>query len=58
MKLVIEIEFGNAAMLRYSEARAAIKESLHMDGKKPRVGDSGIFRDLNGNKVGRWEVQK
>ena len=58
MRLVIEIEFGNDAMQRYSQARTVIKDAL---GKadhraRPQVGDVGPFYDVNGNRVGSWRV--
>jgi hypothetical protein len=58
MKLIIEIEFGNAEMLRYSQARSVIRDGLGMaeHRAKPVVGDSGTFRDFNGNRVGKWYV--
>lgn len=59
MKLVIEIEFGNDAMQRYSQARSMIRDGLGVSEHraKPQVGDSGVFFDVNGNRVGRWEVK-
>jgi hypothetical protein len=58
MKLIIELEFGNDAMQHYSEARTAIRNSLGMSAHraKPEIGDAGTFRDLNGNRVGKWYV--
>jgi hypothetical protein len=58
MKLVIEIEFGNDAMLRYSQARALLRYALGTSAyrSKPQVGDGGSLRDVNGNRVGKWEV--
>jgi hypothetical protein len=57
-KLIIEIEFGNDGMLRYSQARSVIRDGLGMSEHraKPTVGDGGTFRDVNGNRVGKWEV--
>lgn len=58
MKLLIEIDFGNDAMLRYSQARSVIKDGLGLSDHraKPTVGDGGTFRNVNGNRVGYWEV--
>lgn len=58
MKVVIEIEFGNDAMQRYSQARSVIRDGLGMSEHraKPHVGDGGVFFDVNGNRVGKWEV--
>jgi len=58
MKLLIELEFGNDAMLRYSQARSILRDGLGMaeHRAKPCVGDCGTFRDINGNRVGSWKV--
>ena len=57
MKLTIEIEFGNDAMQRYSQARAVIADGVGVSGKgKPEVGAGGTLRDVNGNRVGSWAV--
>jgi hypothetical protein len=58
MRLVIKIDFGNDAMQRYSQARSIIRDGLGMaeHRAKPAVGDSGTFRDVNGNRVGSWAV--
>jgi hypothetical protein len=58
MKLTIQIEFGNDAMLRYSQARAVIKDALGTSDHRatPKPGDGGTFRDVNGNRVGQWHV--
>jgi hypothetical protein len=60
MKLVIEIDFGNDAMQRYSQARAVIQDAVGTSGyrAKPHIGDSGSLRDVNGNRVGFWEVEE
>lgn len=58
MKLRIEIEFGNDAMQRYSQARAVIQDAVGTSEyrAKAAVGDNGTLRDINGNRVGHWEV--
>jgi hypothetical protein len=58
MKLIIEIEFGNDAMQRYSQARSIIRDGLGMSEHraKPTAGDEGVFFDVNGNRVGKWYV--
>ena len=56
MKLTLEIEFGNDEMQTYAQARAVIAESVRTGALKPRDGDGGILRDVNGNTVGRWAV--
>lgn len=60
MKLVIEIEFGNDAMQRYSQARAVIQDAVGTSDyrAKPTLGDDGSLRDKNGNRVGFWEVRE
>lgn len=60
MKLVIEIEFGNDAMQRYSQARTMLKDCLGTSENtaKPKVGDGFTMRDVNGNRVGFWEVRE
>ena len=60
MKLVIELNFGNDAMQRYSQARSVIKDGLGMaeHRAKPAVGDGGTFCDVNGNRVGSWRVEE
>lgn len=58
MKLLIEIDFGNETMQRYSQARSIIRDGLGMSAHraKPAVGESGVFFDVNGKRVGEWEV--
>lgn len=58
MKLVIEIEFGNDAMQRYSQARATIADAVGTSAyrAKPELGEGGTLRDVNGNRVGHWTV--
>lgn len=60
MKLVIEIEFGNDSMLRYSQARAVIQDGVGTSTHraKPQAGEGGTLRDINGNRVGSWTVTK
>jgi hypothetical protein len=58
VKLKIEIDFGNDAMQRYSQARATIADAVGTSEyrDKPSIGDRGTLRDVNGNRVGFWEV--
>jgi hypothetical protein len=58
MKLKIEIEFGNALMLRYSQALEALESSLIAFGavRCPKIGEKFGINDYNGNTVGKWEV--
>lgn len=65
MKLHIAIEFGNDAMQTYNEARAAVAHALGLPRRlrntligtgQPSEGDGGKILDVNGNRVGEWEV--
>jgi|HubBroStandDraft_2_1064218.scaffolds.fasta_scaffold48431_2 hypothetical protein len=60
LKLVIEIEFGNDAMQRYSQASSLLKGCLGTSDNhaKPCLGDGFTMRDVNGNRVGFWEVRE
>lgn len=58
MKLNISIDSQNEAMQTGSDAIQALKRMFRrwedMDGSEGPV--EGIFRDENGNKVGKWEI--
>ncbi len=54
--LIIEIHFGNDAMVSYEQAREAIYDKLRTGALRPKAGDCGFFSDVNGNRVGSWEV--
>lgn len=60
MKFVLEIELGNAAMERWEDIGAAVKETgeriLRVYSGDPDRRDSGKIRDLNGNTVGKFEM--
>lgn len=58
MKLVIEVELGNAEMNSLFQARRALDDGLCVPGQydAAQKGESGKIQDLNGNTVGRWEV--
>jgi hypothetical protein len=57
MKLLIEVEFGNDAMQRYSQVRSMLRDGLGTSSNsRPAVGDGSTLRDVNGNRVGSWKV--
>jgi hypothetical protein len=58
LKLLIEVEFGNDAMLRYSQVRTMLRDGLGTSDHRarPKVGDGSTLRDVNGNRVGSWAV--
>jgi hypothetical protein len=60
MKFTLEIDLGNDAMQTGSDVAAALRrlavklsDSLFDEG-----ADHGRIMDLNGNKVGTWEVSE
>jgi hypothetical protein len=60
VKLVLEVELGNEAMRSLHDVREALNESLLSPRgmfSDLREGEEGSLRDINGNTVGRWEVQ-
>jgi hypothetical protein len=64
MKLTIEIELGNEAMTMPVEVVDAINRSLanhasaRQDGWQPlAAGDRHLISDINGNRVGSWQVE-
>lgn len=58
MKFKLELALGNEAMLSFADVLQAIDASLTRPGfRNPaRPGDRGLLLDLNGNRVGEWEV--
>lgn len=59
MKFTLEIELGNAAMQTQRDIKTAIKGAFTgaaFEDHPFKAMDSGIVRDINGNKVGKWEV--
>lgn len=61
MKLTVEIELGNDAMQDYDDLSGAMRHLMRMfdsmgGDSKPEDGDSGMIHDLNGNRVGKWQV--
>jgi hypothetical protein len=60
MKLYIEIQLGNEAMVAGANVAKAIENSFR-DAERNmfeplQVSDEGIVIDANGNSVGRWDV--
>jgi hypothetical protein len=60
VKLTIVVELGNAAMQTgqdVSEAVRIVANQLEQRyGREPCRQDEGRIRDLNGNTVGKWEL--
>lgn len=61
MKFTLEIQLGNEAMQTGRAIAEAIQDSLSrhyitFQGHRPTIGDNMSVRDLNGNRVGKWEV--
>ena len=62
MKFTLEIELGNDAMQTYADIQGSIDHTLtavcFTAGADPitEVDDGGILVDVNGNRVGEWEV--
>lgn len=63
MKLIIEIEIGNAAMRTKAHLVKALLNVRRSIGRELNLRDKrfganrGSVMDINGNTVGRWEVQ-
>ena len=61
MRLVIDIDLGNAAMRSASDAANAMHRSLLQQASdlfSPlETGEYGTISDRNGNTVGTWEVR-
>lgn len=62
MKFIVEIELGNDAMRTADDVLKSIRRSLERLPRDEAFEDyehdwpSGQLRDVNGNKVGEWEV--
>ena len=64
MKFTLEIELGNSAMSMASDladALVRVADTVRYIGPadrdiKPTVGGPNSVRDLNGNRVGKWEI--
>lgn len=63
MKLIIEIEIGNAAMRTKAQLIQALLKIRRSMGRELNLRDKryganrGSILDVNGNTVGKWEVQ-
>jgi hypothetical protein len=58
MKFTLTIDLGNSAMDEPQDVARALDE-VAFDLKRNGFvgeGESGLIRDLNGNRVGSWEV--
>lgn len=61
MKFTLEIELGNDAMQTYADiARACLRLKSEKMGcvHEDAEDDAGRIYDVNGNKVGFWEVSE
>lgn len=61
MKFILEIEIGNDAMQTYvniAEALANVAQKLKYDFMAPVRSDWYTIRDINGNTVGKWFIEK
>lgn len=60
-RIIIEIELGNDAMQTAEDVADAVTRSLIRQSASPHgplnQHEVGTLRDLNGNTVGKWEVQ-
>ena len=57
-KFTLTIELGNDAMQDGGDvARALLKLAQRLEGNDFRRVDGGGIMDLNGNSVGKWEVE-
>lgn len=56
MKFQLEIELGNDAMQSAQDVFDAIQHYGDTNPEPFKGGESSNIRDLNGNKVGKWEV--
>lgn len=57
MKFRLEITLGNDAMQTFADIREALLLCADNLGEgAPESGDSKRIGDLNGNTVGRWEI--
>ena len=60
MRLVLEINLGNAAMQTGRDVADALGQVVHRveDNLLPlRSGDGGTIHDANGNATGTWTVE-
>jgi hypothetical protein len=58
-KFSLEIEMGNEAMQSYADIAQAVRRIFADFANRPEEvdeGENGNVYDLNGNKVGTWEI--
>jgi hypothetical protein len=60
MKFSLEIDLGNEAMLTYADIAQATKRIFadFANRYEDATDDAGRIYDINGNKVGTWEVSE
>ena len=56
MKITIDFETDNAAFEDYGEVKRILRQMICKMDDIIRAGDGGNLRDINGNRVGTWEV--
>ena len=58
LKLKVELDLGNEAMLSLSDVVGALQRAHGDEGALVLIeGDGGVLRDENGNRVGVWGVE-
>ncbi len=60
MKFTLTIELGNDAMQTRSDIEEALRklgQNLRHMSDPPEAGDGCGIMDLNGNRVGRWDIE-
>ncbi len=61
MKVTVEVELGNDAMQTAGEVLRALTASFRINASanvRMCAGEEGVVMDVNGNRVGKWEVMK
>lgn len=60
MKFTLEIEMGNDAMQTYADIAQATRRIFSDFARRDEAAedDAGRIYDINGNKVGTWEVSE
>lgn len=60
MKFTLEIELGNDAMQTYADIAHAVRRifSDFANRHENAADDMGRIYDINGNKVGTWEISE
>jgi len=58
MKFTLDVAFGNEAMQNGSDLAGLLRELANkVDEQDQEALTGGVIRDLNGNTVGRWDIQ-